>query len=469
MSDDAQSEHTTALQASRKKFETVFEYANDAIFIVDLENDSIVDCNPAAEELVEYSQDELQSMPASDLHPHNLSEFQDFVETVSDQGHGWTDEITCYCKSGDIIPAEMSASLVELDGRSHLINHVRNTTDREERDWFEALIEHSSGLITVIKQDGAIRYQSPSVDQELGYSPDELRDENFFELIHPDDRQKVRTIFEGSAHDTPSITEQLEYRFRRADGSWAWLASVGSHRPDSPVSGFIINSQEITSRTESRQQAAVLNRVLRHNLRNSLNVILGHAETLAETDSERIATRAETIASHAHDLHQATSHVRVLADLLDTQHVSQKRHEITELVEKQLASIRDDYPDIDVTFDLPAEQYITGAPKLDVALEHVFQNAVEHNDSEVPQITVTVQPPRSTDGYVDLTVADNGPGIPEDEQEVLIEGEENPLKHGTGLGLWIVNWIVTRSGGRLRFDENEPRGSRVTIALPSAE
>jgi PAS domain S-box-containing protein len=125
MLDDRRSETTSATTPSEKKFKTVFEHANDAIFIVDIENDSIVDCNPAAVELVGYSHEELRSMPASDLHPHNIGRFMEFADRVLREGEGWTDDITCYCKSGDIIPAEMSASVIELDGRPHIVNHVR--------------------------------------------------------------------------------------------------------------------------------------------------------------------------------------------------------------------------------------------------------------------------------------------------------------------------------------------------------
>jgi len=109
------------------------------------------------------------------------------------------------------------------------------------------------------------------------------------------------------------------------------------------------------------------------------------------------------------------------------------------------------------------------APKLGLAVEHVVRNAAEHNDAATPQVEITTQIPATDAGVVELTVADNGPGIPTDEKEVLLDGYETPLKHGSGLGLWIVNWIITRTGGRIAFERNEPRGSRVTLALPPAE
>ena len=64
---------------------------------------------------------------------------------------------------------------------------------------------------------------------------------------------------------------------------------------------------------------------------------------------------------------------------------------------------------------------------------------------------------------MEVRVADDGPGIPAAEVNVLERGYETPLEHGSGLGLWIVNWIVTESGGGISFDENDPRGSVVTL------
>ena len=100
-----------------------------------------------------------------------------------------------------------------------------------------------------------------------------------------------------------------------------------------------------------------------------------------------------------------------------------------------------------------------------MAIDHVLRNAVEHNDTDTPRIEVTTRPPGGESSDLYLTVADNGLGIPAQQREVLVEGEETPLKHGNGIGLWLVNWIITRSGGRIAFDENDPRGSRVTLAL----
>jgi PAS domain S-box-containing protein len=452
------------LHVSEDILQTVFESTSEAIFVVDIDNNSIVECNSAAVDLVGYTRDELLSMPAAELHPHNFSEFMGFVETVFAEGRGTTDSVTCYHKAGRIIPAEMSASILEIDGREYLVNIIRDSSDSEERDWFESLIEHSQDLITVLTTDGEIQYQSPSATHITGYEPFDLRDKQFLQFIHTDDRDDVRTVFDTLPED--AITDRLEYRFRRADGSWAWFESIGSYRSDETIGGYIINSRDITARKESQQQAAVLNRVIRHNLRNELNVIIALAEQLTRKDDDKTTTYAETILDRAWELQDAASYTSVLTDILESDHVNLQVHDVTVSVQSITARLRSEWPEVDIEVSLPEQRRVTAAPKLDIAVEHVLENALEHNDSPQPRVEVSLREPATEAGYVELTVTDNGPGIPEHEQKVLLDGEESPLEHGSGLGLWIVNWIVTRSGGRIAFDDNEPRGSRVTIALP---
>jgi len=114
-----------ALATAKRKFESVFEYSNDAIFVIDVEADSIMDCNPAAAELVGYSREELLSMSPADLHPHDFPEFSSFAESVLEEGHGWTDTLSCRSKDGGTVPAEVSAAVCEIDGRTCIVSNIR--------------------------------------------------------------------------------------------------------------------------------------------------------------------------------------------------------------------------------------------------------------------------------------------------------------------------------------------------------
>lgn len=66
-----------------------------------------------------------------------------------------------------------------------------------------------------------------------------------------------------------------------------------------------------------------------------------------------------------------------------------------------------------------------------------------------------------------MWVADKGPGIGPDERAVILSGEETPLQHGSGVGLWLVKWVVRNVGGTLSFGDGP--GTTVEIELPLAE
>ncbi|MEZ3117491.1 PAS domain S-box protein [Halobaculum sp. MBLA0147] len=449
-------------------YRATFRHTNDAVFVVDVANDAVVDCNAAATDLVGFSRRELLSMPASDLHPHNFEEFREFADTVQAEGSATTDEITCYCRGGTILPATMSATVIEVDGRPHLLNHVRDRVDDTARAYHEALTAHSRDLVTVLARDGTVRYQGPSVESVLGLDPETLRSQPYLERVHHDDRSRVAELLEVAVHADNPATDRVEYRFGTADGSWVWLESAASHRPDSPVEGIVLNSREVTARKENQQQAGVLHRVLRHNLRNELTKILGFAETLRDADDESTASAADRIYQSAGRLESVTSYARLLNDIFESHRVEQRCHELDAIVRDTVADLEPEFPSATVDVDIRTDRPVDAAPRIDVAVEQLVENALEHAGDE-PRVAVRLLPDEYDDSRLRLVVVDDGPGIPAQERQTLLEGEEQPLQHGSGLGLWLVNWIVTRSGGRITFGESDLGGSRVAVSLSVAD
>ena len=102
----------------------------------------------------------------------------------------------------------------------------------------------------------------------------------------------------------------------------------------------------------------------------------------------------------------------------------------------------------------------------ELAIQELVENAIVHADGD-PSVSVSVTD-RPEEDVVEVTVADQGPGLPEMERSVLLRGAETPLEHMEGLGLWFANWAVTASGGSVAVTDNEPRGTVVTITLPRA-
>ncbi len=116
---------------SERKFRRIFEYSNDAIFLLQPTGNIIVDANSKACEMLGYTREELLSIGIAAIHPNEMPELIAFAESVSDDGHGWTNELTCTTKFGQVLPAEMSASIVNIEGQDCMIAVVRDTTERK--------------------------------------------------------------------------------------------------------------------------------------------------------------------------------------------------------------------------------------------------------------------------------------------------------------------------------------------------
>lgn len=303
----------------------------------------------------------------------------------------------------------------------------------------------------------------------LGYPTESLVGERVLNLVHPDDRERVKErLGEATDGDDPV---RAEFRIRHKNGTWRRFETVGVNLLDDPaVNGIVLNSRDVTSRYRYEQRLRVLNRVLRHDLRNDMNVILGHADLLLE---QRIPAEskdhARTIKRKATSLVELGEQTRHIDTTLNRGSTGLESIEVVGRIESQLDSIESDYPSAIVQRDLPDEMWVYADDLVESAIKNLIDNALEHNDRVIPEVSVTVEPTATSSDFVEIHIADNGPGVPDAEISVLESGIETPLQHISGLGLWLVHWIIDRSNGRLRFEENEPRGTIATIGLRRAD
>ncbi|MDY6764416.1 MAG: HAMP domain-containing sensor histidine kinase, partial [Halobacteria archaeon] len=238
------------------------------------------------------------------------------------------------------------------------------------------------------------------------------------------------------------------------------------------VYAFVYQSRKRLKESNERlrkheQMLEVLNRVLRHNLRNDINVIQGNAEFLKEktADSKR-EEKAELIEEKCDEIIEKGEKSRKIEKLVEDDEM--KRIDIVEILQRLVKDARDEYPDADFTVDLPDKGYVFAHKIIGIAVWNLIENAVEHNRKETPEVRISLSESPLNNGWTLVEVADNGSGIPEEEVEVIRRGRETALSHGSGLGLWITNWIVVESDGKLHFSENEPEGTVATIRLERA-
>lgn len=147
----------------------------------------------------------------------------------------------------------------------------RRPTRRERRAHGEArfrmLIEHGRDLIALQGLDGCYRYVTPSVARVLGYAPSELTGADYASFLHPDDVALVRPQVRRLVADG-EVQEAIRFRFRRKDGSWAWLETLAVPLREDPsqperVTAVMTSSRDITVALESAQRLAISEERLR--------------------------------------------------------------------------------------------------------------------------------------------------------------------------------------------------------------
>lgn len=244
-----------------------------------------------------------------------------------------------------------------------------------------------------------------------------------------------------------------------------FAVSTSDLRDSSDTSvGTTVVLQDITTEREREQRLAVLNRVLRHNLRNDLNVVQGFIEIAQErADDPELKRYLDTADQNTQAVLQLGEKARDIERVVG----SEDRDPTTIVLLTTLETIRTEllteHPEATITLDVPPELTLQADELLvDRVFRNLLANAVEHGGGEV-KVKARVAD-RTTEPHVFVTVTDTGPGIPEHELDALEALEETALEHGSGLGLWLVKWGVGAFGGTVSFDTTD--GTTVTLTLP---
>lgn len=376
-------------------------------------------------------------------------------------------EVTYERADGETITASirMAPSQIDADATGAILTAV-DVTDRERREealrLYERAVESSSELLAAVDEDGAFLFANAAYREAFGLT-EPVEGSSLDDVVSPGEAERVAGNVERAL-----AGESVAFEDRREMADGTVHPFEVRYRPLRDRSGEIMGVvgalRDVSRRSERERQLQVMDRVLRHNLHNDMNVVTGYAEMIADRDDGDLAEYAETIRRTGEALLETVDKQRVVIDLLTESH-SITRVSVDETVADLLAAMRERYPEATFEVDVEADSEAHALSHLSLALEELLENAITHGD-DVPRVSVSVS---NGPDVVEVVIGDGGPGIPEPEWRVLTGDRDiDPLYHGSGMGLWMVNWIVTRSGGSLEFVAEGGPGSTVRVELPAA-
>jgi signal transduction histidine kinase len=287
-------------------------------------------------------------------------------------------------------------------------------------------------------------------------------------------RRRCRLVFAYSAVYTVLVCtneyHQLVYRLPEdstritvdqfgllffASGVLSWVFTV--------VGTGLLVHLAINSRNVYRK----MSRFLRHNIRNEMNIARSRVRMVHEQLEQYDESLDEDL-KEALDIMdkivERSSKARSVENIAEGTN-GRVDLELQKLIRGVLSEVHDQYPDVELQYDPGQKTWVSASEHVDMAIENLVENAIEHNDAASRWVRVSTENRGDT---VEVHIEDNGPGIPEHEIEVLEAKQETDLQHGSGFGLWLVSWILDRSDGTVSFDVTDS-GTTVVVTLKTVD
>ena len=367
--------------------------------------------------------------------------------------------------------------------KNALLLILEDITQRKKAEWqlkeseerFRLLVQNASDIITILSEEGIIFYESESVEQILGYVPEDRIGKNIFKdpIVHPDDIATKENAFR-KAISTANETVKAEFRLRHKDGSYRNIEAAYINMLANPrIGGIIANYHDVTEQRKLERQREEFISIASHELKTPVTSIKGYIQILQDMfSSADDAMSGELLYKLNLQVDRLTN---LIKDLLDITRIREGQLEfresgfnidklITETVdEMQLASKKHL-----IVADLKAAKRITAdKERIGQVLTNLISNAIKYSPG-ADKIIVTST---STEEIVTVCVQDFGIGINAEVQKKIFNrffrlSDKSQAFPGLGLGLYIASEIIKHHGGRFSVDSEPGKGSVFRFMVP---
>ncbi|WP_302080827.1 ATP-binding protein [Salinibaculum rarum] len=235
-------------------------------------------------------------------------------------------------------------------------------------------------------------------------------------------------------------------------------ATLGAAAVIGALTGVIVTVHQTNQNLQ--RQNAVLHRIMRHNLRNDMSVVLCLLDDIQADGNDETSETARQAREKIQSFVKLTDRVRQanvgLSDTAD----KRKRRDVAAIVASRVKQLRRENPDLTVEMELCGQAFASVGETFGLVIDNLVESALSE-ETPTPHLTVRVECERET---VRLVIDDTRQTIPAADLSAVASGSETALKHGLGVELWLVEWLVNANEGKVTYETNDD-GHRVTIKL----
>lgn len=325
-------------------------------------------------------------------------------------------------------------------------------------------IEMMADPVVSVDADGTVVDVNPAAQELFGDQSDPIgTDLATFCAHHP----HILALYEQDEKQTGEITIETE------TGTKHFSLHVRPIIQGTSKTGSVIVLRKITRLREREQELTLLkevfSRVLRHNIRNQITIVEGHTQAIAdETDDETVTDHTTAILETTDQLLAHSEKARDLRKTIDAE-TTPVGIDLTAAVDEELEAYRRANPAVEVDCHRTEGVIIRAHPEIRKAVRELLENATDHYRGNPGDLRLEVTVDR-TERFGRLCIEDNGAGINPHEVDALQSGSETDLEHGSGVGLWMVDLLLQKSGGELTIDtDSRLGGTRVELTFSLAD
>ncbi|WP_353620672.1 sensor histidine kinase NtrY-like [Paracoccus sediminicola] len=356
--------------------------------------------------------------------------------------------------------------------REQLVETHRSS--EEQRRLFDSVLSSVTAGVIGLDEEGDVDFMNRSAMRMVGVDPARDHDRPLGEVV-----PEFAPLLERLS-GTVNESVQDEIRLVRDGRMESLLVRLAMrHRADGGLEGYVVAFDDVTDLVSAQRMAAwgdVARRVA-HEIKNPLTPIQLSAERLRRKFT-RIAPEGaerETVDSYVDVIIRQTNDLRRIIDEFSRfarmPEPDRRETDIAKLL-RDTVLLQQDAVNAELITDIPAKPLRIDCDPTMMAqvFTNLLKNASEAIDGmrDAPpegwQPTIRVEMEEGPD-WVGITIADNGPGLPEDRSR-LFEPYVTLKPGGTGLGLPIVKKIIEEHGGGLTLTDAPERGAMAEIRLP---
>ncbi|MFB6101535.1 MAG: PAS domain S-box protein [Haloplanus sp.] len=362
----------------------------------------------------------------------------------------------------ELLARNVQVALDQLDQQEALKRQTEFTDD---------LLDALDDIVYVLDSTGGLRRWNEAFEAVTRYTGEELDSMHIGDFFAPDDAETVIQAVD-EAFESGDTRVELELVTKRGESiPYEFIANTFDDPNGEPVLAGIGRDRTVHVEyeqrlKEQRDNLEILNQVVRHDIRNDLQMVSAYAELIDEhTDTEQ--EYVETVIESAEHAVELTKTAREMAEVMLTPENEHRDVCLRHVLEKEIDDVRTAHPEAAISVDgsIPNVTVIAN-DMLGSVFRNLLKNAIQHNDKEVPNVIVSA---RIRDDEVVVQVADNGPGVPDERKDAIFgQGESGLESAGTGLGLYLVRMLIDAYGGDVWVEDNDPEGAVFVVALQTA-